>query len=104
MWQSVFCYPELELILVVYVDDFTMTGPTKNMAEGWMGINSVIDMDPPEALGRYLGCIHIEQQQVSVPESEYPFARAFEGEPAAIARGDPVLAMQDRSQEQSKGE
>ena len=40
------------MILVLYVDDFTMAGPTKNMAEGWMGINSVIDMDPPEALGR----------------------------------------------------
>ncbi|CAE7395909.1 cof, partial [Symbiodinium pilosum] len=30
-------------------------GPTKNMAQGWKDINSVIDMDPPEALGRYFG-------------------------------------------------
>ena len=49
IWQSVFYHPELELMLVVHVDDFKMAGPTKNMAEGWKGINSVIDMDPPEA-------------------------------------------------------
>ncbi|CAE7555766.1 GIP, partial [Symbiodinium pilosum] len=52
IWQSVFYHPELELMLVVYVDDFKMAGPTKNMAQGWKDINSVIDMDPPEALGR----------------------------------------------------
>ena len=76
-------------MLVVYVDDFKMAGPTKNMAQGWKDINSVIDMDPPEALGRYFGCNHVEQQQVSCPKSEHPFARVFEGKPAAIARGDP---------------
>ena len=90
IWQSVFYHPELELLLVVYVDDFKMAGPTKNMAEGWKGINSVIDMDPPEALGRYFGCNHVENQQINLPKSEHPFARVFEQKPAAIARGDPV--------------
>ena len=89
IWQSVFYHPELELMLVVYVDDFKMAGPTKNMAQGWKDINSVIDMDPPEALGRYFGCNHVEKQQASCPKSEHPFARVFEGKPAAIARGDP---------------
>ena len=89
MWQSVFYHPELELMLVVCVDDFKMAGPAKNMAQGWKDINSVIDMDPPEALGRYFGCNHVEQQQVSCPKSEHPFARVFEGKPAAIARGNP---------------
>ena len=88
--QSVFYHPEFELMLVVYVDDFKMAGPTKNMAEGWKGVNSVVDMDPPEALGRYFGCNHVEQQQVSVPKSQHPFARVFAGQPAAIARGDPL--------------
>ena len=39
-------------MLVVYVDDVKMAGPTKKMAEGWKGVKSVVDVDPPEALGR----------------------------------------------------
>ena len=77
-------------MLVVCVDDFRVAGPTKNMAEGWKGINSVIDLDHLEALGCYLGCNCVEQQQVSIPKSEHSFARVFEGRSAAIARGAPV--------------
>ena len=79
IWQSVFYHPELELMLVVYVDDFKMAGPTKNMGEGWKGINSVLDMDPSEALGRYFGCNHVEQQQVQVPKSEHGAEGGFLG-------------------------
>ena len=46
-------------------------------------------MDPPEALGRYFGCNHVEKQQVKLPKSEHPFARVFEVTPAAVARGNP---------------
>ena len=46
-WPSVFFHPELKLLLVVYVDDFKMSGPKENMSKGWSLIASKIDMDTP---------------------------------------------------------
>ena len=34
-WPSVFFHPELRLLLVVYVDDFKMAGPTETILKGW---------------------------------------------------------------------
>ena len=34
-WKSVFWHGQLRLLLVVYVDDFKMAGPTENMSKGW---------------------------------------------------------------------
>ena len=48
IWQSIFYHPDLELLLVIYVDDFKMAGPQGNLKKGWANISSVIDMDPPE--------------------------------------------------------
>jgi hypothetical protein len=33
-WDSCFYHPKLELFLVVYVDDFKMSGPSKNLSKG----------------------------------------------------------------------
>ena len=55
MWESCFLHPELKLVLSVYVDDFKLAGPVGNMAEGWKRIRSVIKMDDPTPLGKYLG-------------------------------------------------
>ena len=43
IWQSIFYHAKLDLLLVVYVDDFKMAGPEANSAEGWKRISSVID-------------------------------------------------------------
>ena len=58
-WPSMFWHPKLKLLLGVYVDDFKMSGPSKNIDEGWKLISSQIDMDTPEDAGRYLGCKHV---------------------------------------------
>ena len=42
----------------MYVDDFKMSGPSKNMAEGWKLIRRGLQMDDPEPIGLYLGCVH----------------------------------------------
>ena len=47
IWQRIFYHPDLELLLVIYVDDFKMAGPQGNLKKGWANISSVIDMDPP---------------------------------------------------------
>ena len=88
IWQSIFYHAELDLLLVVYVDDFTMARPQTNLAEGWKRISSVIDMDPPEPCGRYFGCHHFEETGVKLPREAHPFAYVFDKKHAAAAQGN----------------
>ena len=57
-WNSCFKHEKLKLFLLVYVDDFKLAGPKKNLANGWKLIKSVITIDEPRELNRYLGCDH----------------------------------------------
>ena len=57
-WPSVFYHPKYKLFLVVYVDDFKMSGPSESFSIGWDLIGRVITMEPPNTLKRYLGCEH----------------------------------------------
>ena len=34
-WNSCYVHKKLDLFLVVYVDDFKLSGPTENLARGW---------------------------------------------------------------------
>ena len=85
IWQSIFYHPELDLLLVVYVDDFKMAGPKDNLAKGWEGISKVLDMDPAEPLGRYFGCNHREQTSVKLDRGAHPFAYVFDKQKSAAA-------------------
>ena len=38
---------KLQLMLMVYVDDFKMSGPAKNLDHGWKLLRSGIEMDDP---------------------------------------------------------
>ena len=55
-------------MLSVYVDDFKLAGPAKNLEKGWGMLRSNLDLDPPTPLGTYLGCGHqdieIDSQEV----------------------------------------
>ena len=53
-----FFHSELQLMLMVYVDDFKMSGPAKNLAEGWKRIRSGLDIDDPALVDRCLCCHH----------------------------------------------
>ena len=77
-WPSVFFHPELKLLLVVYVDDFKMSGPKESIAKGWELIASKIDMDVATDIGRYLGCDHMQETQVRLKPSDHPFAYLFD--------------------------
>ncbi|CAE6936887.1 GIP [Symbiodinium sp. CCMP2592] len=57
-WKSVFRHPKLNLMLVVYVDDFKLSGPKANLANGWELMASKIKLEPPSSIKRYLGCEH----------------------------------------------
>ena len=45
--------------MVVYVDDFKMSGPAANLPTGWGLISKGIKIDVPEDMGTYLGCQHV---------------------------------------------
>lgn len=70
-WQSCYFHDQLRLFLVVYVDDFKMSGPTENMAQGWELLRKAsdntpgIEMDDPKPVGRYLGCEHVVSKRKS---------------------------------------
>ena len=34
-WNSMYWHSKLKLLLMVYVDDFKMSGPCENMSKGW---------------------------------------------------------------------
>ena len=55
-WRSCFWHPRLKLFLVVYVDDFKMSGPEGNLREGWQLIRSRLTLEDPTPSGKYLGC------------------------------------------------
>ena len=42
----------------MYVDDVKLAGPIKNMGKGWKLIATDLELDPPQPLSLYLGCIH----------------------------------------------
>ena len=62
------------MLLTVYVDDFKVAGPAKNLEEVWKLIKDVIDIEKPAEVGHYLGCLHrkynkeIGGHQISVME------------------------------------
>ena len=55
-WPSVYTHPELQLVLVVYVDDFKMAGPKNNLKEGWELLCEKLIIEPETGLDLYLGC------------------------------------------------
>jgi hypothetical protein len=57
-WPSTYFHPELKLFLVIYVDDFKLSGPKHNLEKGWKLLMTDIQIDPPQPVGLFLGCVH----------------------------------------------
>ena len=61
-WRSCYFHPKLMQFLIVYVDDFKMSGPSETMDEAWRLLRSAtantprIEMDDPADANRFLGC------------------------------------------------
>ena len=58
-WRSCFWHPRLRLFLVVYVDDFKLSGPTSNLREHWGLIRKGLKTDVHHSVGLFLGCNHV---------------------------------------------
>ena len=48
----------MKLFLMIYVDDFKLSGPAENLALGWKIIKEAVDMGETEPTGLFLGCLH----------------------------------------------
>ncbi len=59
-WRSCYFHSALRLYLIVYVDDFKMSGPSENLQKGWDLIRPKIKMDDPTNFNHFLGCTHVE--------------------------------------------
>lgn len=58
-WPSCYFHEELKFFLMVYVDDFKMSGPTKNLPKGWENVRKAgLDIEDPTKFGLFLGCAH----------------------------------------------
>ena len=65
-WPSVYFHKKLKLLLVIYVDDLKMAGPTQNLKEGWSLLRQAIEIEPEVDSGLYLGCeIHYGSEKMS---------------------------------------
>ena len=81
-WRSTYWHPDLKLLLMVYVDDFKMSGPSANFEKGWSLIRQKIKTDEPHAVTKCLGCEHLIRDTnvggVSVKQMEYNMRPFFE--------------------------
>ena len=53
---SLYFHPDLKLLLVIYVDDLKMAGPTANLPKGWKMLRQELRLEDETPLGLYLRC------------------------------------------------
>ena len=100
--ECLFFHKELSLTLLVYVDDFKLAGPKKNLEKGWAAIRREVNMEPPTDLSRYLGCVHTK---VNVPANlakdallwSGPYLETLQGSLNAQVRGAARPSGKDNS-------
>ena len=70
-WRSCYWNQELGLYLVVYVDDFSMSGKASSLAEGWRRIKERIALGDVEPMSHFLGCKRVVFQNGNVRGVKY---------------------------------
>jgi len=55
----VYWHPELKVLLIVYVDDFKMSGPEASMAKAWEKLRKGLVIEDPSPAGKFLGCNNV---------------------------------------------
>ena len=78
-WPSCYYHGKLSLFLVIYVDDFKMSGPEKHLPEGWKLIMEGLNIDPPTEQGQYLGCMH-EKGRIKLPDGSWANSLTYNSE------------------------
>ena len=91
-WECLYFHRGLKVVLSVYVDDFKLSGLTRNLPVAWSLLtNAGLILDPPEPLGLYLGCnqhpITISQSEVDKRLEKYPSVASKDRGKAPEPRG-----------------
>ena len=60
--------------MIVYVDDFKLSGPKKNLPAAWETIRTKIKTSDPTPSGKFLGCEH-ELHTLSFPDGGDPWRK-----------------------------
>ena len=84
-WSSMFWNDKLKCLLMVYVDDIKMAGPTAGLKAAWSLIRDGIETGNPDKVDKCLGCVH-RTSKGTIPRQD---ARV----PAASATGTPRPAL-----------
>ena len=64
-WPSCYFHQDMKILLVIYVDDFLMSGPKESLPKAWEALRKGADdgtgikMADPAVCDRFLGCHHI---------------------------------------------
>ena len=57
-WPSCFYHPDLDVLLVIYVDDIKVAGPKDKLPEVWKLLRQGFKIGPEGPAGHFLGCTH----------------------------------------------
>ena len=59
-WPSCYVHKKMNLFLVIYVDDFKLSGPIKYLPQGWKLLRQGLSIESEQRIGgegiSYLGC------------------------------------------------
>ena len=57
-WPSCFFHPDLEVLLIIYVDDIKVAGPKEKLPRVWELLRQGLQIGPEGPAGHFLGCTH----------------------------------------------
>ena len=57
-WPSCYYHPDLEVLMVIYVDDIKIAGPKEVLPEVWKRLRDGMKIGPEGPLSHFLGCTH----------------------------------------------
>jgi hypothetical protein len=104
-WDSVFIDKRRQCILSVYVDDFKLACPAQVKDQVWADISRVVKMEPPEDIGRYLGCQHVRNGNDTAHSSPFSdfFKKDAEQDSEPFSLSPPVFKAQGNLSPQPGG-
>ena len=71
-WRSTYYHSKLKCLMIVYVDDFKLSGQVQNLAAAWKTIRTEVRTSEPATSGKFLGCDH-ELSTLSIPDGGDPW-------------------------------
>jgi len=96
-WPSCYWHSKLKLLLVIYVDDFKLSGPEANIEQGWTLLRKGLNIEPHKIVGgptecMYLGCA-LDRGKIVLPDGCVINTCAYRVEPYLRSAVDKYLDL-----------